>query len=174
MSRLWTIGHSTLTRDTFIADLRAQDIAMLVDVRRYPGSRRLPWTERTLLAEALAGQGIGYVHMPALGGRRSPVEGSPHTAWRSMAFRGYADHMDTPAFNTALEKLKEIANAHPAAIMCAEALWWNCHRGLIADRLKADGWTVLHIRGNTVTEHPYTAAARIVDGRLSYTEPTLL
>lgn len=174
MPTLWTIGHSTLTQEAFIADLCAQDITLLVDVRRYPGSRRLPWTERTALAEALAGQGIGYVHMPALGGRRSPAERSPHTAWRHAAFRGYADHMDTPAFAHVLEKLKEIAAAHRTAIMCAEALWWKCHRGLIADRLKADGWTVLHIRGASVTEHPYTAAARIVDGRLTYADPTLL
>lgn len=174
MPTIWTIGHSTLTPEAFIGDLRAQDIALLADVRRYPGSRRLPWTERTALAEALAGQGIGYLHMPALGGRRTPRKDSPHTAWRHAAFRGYADHMDTPAFAHALAKLEETATAHRTAIMCAEALWWKCHRGLIADRLKAEGWTVLHILGRTVTEHPYTAAARIVEGRLTYADPTLL
>lgn len=173
MRTLWTIGHSTYSAAAFIGFLQAQDIAMLVDVRRFPGSRRSPWTLEGVLAETLAAQGIGYVHMPALGGRRAPVAGTPNTAWRNAGFRGYADHMATGEFAVAVDKLKEIASAHRTAIMCAEAYWGQCHRALIADRFKADGWTVLHIREHQVTEHPYTAPARVIDGRLTYSDPAL-
>lgn len=147
---------------------------MLVDVRTFPASRRMPWFNKEPFAEALAAQAIGYVHMPALGGRRKPRKDSPHTSWRNEGFRGYADHMDTPEFAIALDKLKDIAGAHRTAIMCAEVLWWGCHRSLISDRLKVEGWTVLHIMPDKVQEHPYTKAARIVDGRLTYAERGLL
>lgn len=166
---VWTIGHSTHPIDTFIALLTAHDIRTLVDVRRHAGSRKHPQFNPEALGAALAAAGITYVPMPALGGRRTARADSPNVAWRNASFRGYADYMDTPAFREALDALVARARAAPTAFMCAEGLWWQCHRGLIADRLKADGWQVLHIdpRGALV-EHPYTPAARIVNGRLDY------
>src|SRR4030095_2364828 len=104
---------------------------LLADVRQYPASRRVPWSNGPDLAEALAAQGIGYLHMPALGGRRQPRPGSPPPAREHESSGGYADHMDTPQFALALDKLKEMAAAHRTVIMCAEALWWRCHRSLI-------------------------------------------
>ncbi|HEX2618094.1 MAG TPA: DUF488 domain-containing protein [Flavobacteriales bacterium] len=174
MPTIWTIGHSTHTAEHFLTLLQQANIELLADVRRYPGSRRLPWTLSATLAETLAGQGIGYLHMPALGGRRQAHTDSINTAWRNAGFRGYADHMGTEEFTVALEKLKEMALAHRTAIMCAERHWTQCHRGLIADRLKAEGWTVLHILPDRILEHVYTEPAHIVDGRLTYGEQTLL
>ena len=164
-----TLGHSTLTLEEFLGLLDAHGLEAIADVRRYPASRRHPHFAREALAAALAAHGVEYSWLPALGGRRPARPDSPHVAWRNTQFRGYADHMDTPAFQEALDALVAHARAAPTAFMCAEGLWWQCHRGLIADRLKADGWHVLHIdpRGALV-EHPYTPAARIVDGRLDY------
>jgi uncharacterized protein (DUF488 family) len=170
---IWTIGHSSLTLERFMHDLQRQGVEMVVDVRAYPASRHVPWTERRLLSEALAGQAIAYAHLPELGGRRRPVGASVNHAWRNASFRGYADHMATAEFREGLAALKEVAHAHRAAIMCAERLWWSCHRALISDRLKADGWTVWHIAGADVSEHPYTTAAQVIDGDLSYRDPVL-
>jgi uncharacterized protein (DUF488 family) len=172
--RIWTIGHSVHTQQVFISLLQEHGIELLVDVRTFPASRRVPWFNKEPFAEALAGQGIGYVHLPGLGGRRTPRIGSPHMAWRNTGFRGYADHMDTHAFAAAQQQLKEIARAHRSALMCAEVLWWRCHRSLIADRLKVEGWEVLHIMPGKVQEHPYTKAAHVVDGQLTYAPSSLL
>jgi uncharacterized protein (DUF488 family) len=117
----------------------------------------------------LSESGIEYLHFPALGGRRAPRLDSPNTAWRNESFRGYADYMATDAFRAGLDRLLQIAGTRPTAIMCAEALWWQCHRALIADYLKVLGSTVRHILTETRTElHPFTPAARIVNGKLSY------
>jgi len=166
---IWTIGHSTRTLDEFTGLLAAHGVRSLVDVRTYPGSRRFPHFNQEALAAGLAEAGIAYTHLPELGGRRRPRPDSHNTAWRNDAFRGYADYMETPEFAAGLDRLLAIAAKHSTAIMCAEAVWWRCHRGLIADALKARGVTVLHIEGpGPAAEHPYTSAARVVDGQLSY------
>lgn len=166
---LWTIGHSTRTIDEFLALLKGAGVEALADVRRFPGSRRLPHFGQDALAGSLADAGIVYEHFPELGGRRRPRPDSPNTAWRDQGFRGYADYMTTDEFRVGVARLLELAGQKPTAFMCAEALWWQCHRGLIADYLKVRGHEVLHIMGGGKIElHPYTTAAKIVDGALSY------
>jgi uncharacterized protein (DUF488 family) len=166
---IWTIGHSTRTTDDFLALLNSNDIRALADVRRYPGSRRLQHFCQDALAHSLDELGIVYQHFPELGGRRRPRADSPNTAWRNEAFRGYADYMMTNEFRAGVARLLDLARSTPTAVMCAEALWWRCHRGLIADDLKAGGLEVVHIMGPNKTEaHPFTSAARIVGGKLSY------
>jgi uncharacterized protein (DUF488 family) len=166
---IWTIGHSTLPIESFIDALRLNNIALLCDVRRFPASRRHPQFGREALAQSLAAHGIDYVHYEALGGRRRPRSNSHNTAWRNDSFRGYADHMETAEFTGAIDALVGDATARRVAIMCAEMLWWQCHRGLIADYLKARDHHVAHIAaGGKIEPHPFTSAARIIDGRLSY------
>jgi uncharacterized protein (DUF488 family) len=166
---LWTIGHSTRPIQAFIALLQSQQIELVVDVRRFPGSRMHPQFNSGPLATSLAGAGITYRSAPELGGRRTPRRDSRNTVWRSASFRGYADYMETREFAVALARLLGDAPGHRTAVMCAEAVWWQCHRSLIADALKARGVQVRHILdGPKIVEHPYTAAARVVDGRLEY------
>jgi uncharacterized protein (DUF488 family) len=168
-ARLLTIGHSTLAADAFVAILTAHRVELLADVRRYPASRRHPQFNREALAVMLAGRGIAYLHLPELGGRREPKPDSPNTAWREAVFRGYADYMETAEFKQGIARLLEAAQARATAIMCAEKSWCSCHRGLIADHLKASGTEVIHILDAAAAEpHPWTAAARLIDGRLSY------
>ena len=169
MKEIWTIGHSTRGNQEFISILDEQRIGGVADVRQFPGSRRYPHFGRDELEKSLAAAQIGYRHFPELGGRRSPQADSPNTAWRNKAFRGYADYMSSVAFQEGIKRLMELAAEKRVAIMCAEAVWWRCHRSLIADLLKAEGWRVLHILDEAkVAEHPFTSAARIVEGRLSY------
>ncbi|HZH44307.1 MAG TPA: DUF488 domain-containing protein [Lysobacter sp.] len=169
---LWTIGHSTRTWEAFVELLREARIEALADVRRFAGSRRHPQFAGTAMARALPEAEIEYVPMPELGGRRPARADSPHTAWRNASFRGYADYMDTPAYRAARVRLAGLAVARRTAVMCAEAMWWQCHRGLIADDFKAAGWTVLHLMAPGRSEaHPYTGAATLVEGRLSYAPP---
>ena len=112
---------------------------------------------------------ITYRHMEDLGGRRKANQESANTGWRLLSFRGYADYMETEIFQNAAEELQELAPYSKVAYMCAEAVWWSCHRALISDYLKGRGWTVNHIMGpNKITEHPYTKPAEIVDGKLTY------
>jgi uncharacterized protein (DUF488 family) len=166
---VWTIGHSTRPLDRFLELLTAHRIEAVADVRRYPGSRRWPQFGSDSLAATLETRGLAYVWFPELGGRRQPLPDSPNTAWRSSAFRGYADHMATEAFANGLVALLNVSLGLRTAIMCAEAVWWRCHRGLIADVLRWLGFEVCHILGHgSSAPHPYTRAARIVDGRLSY------
>ena len=166
---VWTIGHSTRTLESFLGLLVDNGIEAVADVRRYPGSRRWPHFARESLASALDGCGLSYLWLPELGGRRSPRADSTNTAWRSAAFRGYADYMATEAFAEGLDRLVNLACGLRTAVMCAEAVWWRCHRGLIADVLRWLGFDVIHILGpGSTASHPYTAAARIVGGRLSY------
>jgi len=142
---IWTIGHSNRPLDTFLEILRAHSIRQVVDVRRYPASRRWPHFSADSLSQSLPEAGIEYVPMPSLGGRRKARPDSPHTAWRVEAFRGYADFMDTAEFREALAELEARAQTGFTAILCAEALPWRCHRSLIADALIARGWSVLEI-----------------------------
>ena len=167
--RIWTVGHSTRSAQEFAQILLAHEIAVLVDVRTFPGSRRYPQFNKSALEESLAECGIRYRHEPRLGGRRTPRKDSHNTAWRNAGFRGYADYMETPEFDAGIKELLELARTQRAAIMCAEALWWKCHRSLIADYLKAAGHEVIHIVDARKTEeHPFTSAARIVEGKLTY------
>ena len=166
---VWTVGHSTRSAEEFGAILTAHEIQALVDVRSFPGSRRYPQFNRSELAESLPRLGIEYKHEPRLGGRRSPRADSHNTAWRNASFRGYADYMETDQFKAGVEELLQLAREKRVAVMCAEAVWWRCHRSLISDYLKAAGHTVIHIIDERKSEeHPFTSAARIVDGQLSY------
>ena len=166
---IWTIGHSTRSADELNQLLTAHAIEAVVDVRSFPGSRRYPQFNKSELGAALQRVGILYAHNPQLGGRRRPSPQSKNTAWRNASFRAYADHIETEEFQKGIEELLKIASSKRSAIMCAEAVWWRCHRSLIADFLKAKGVTVIHILDAKKTEeHPYTAAARIVEGELSY------
>jgi uncharacterized protein (DUF488 family) len=185
--RIWTIGHSTRTIDDFISLLKENEIKLLVDVRAWPGSKRYPQFNKDALAESLNAHGIRYEHFLELGGKRKSKPDSRNTAWRNASFRGYADYMGTEQFQKGIEQLMalsrndglgsrrkhsdgwEAVTPWRAAIMCAEAVWWRCHRSLIADYLKAREVEVLHIlSANKVEPHPYTSAARIVNGELSY------
>jgi len=166
---LWTIGHSTLAIGEFLEILHVHGITRIADVRRFPGSRTHPQFNPDSLRVALAERQIAYTPMLELGGRRKPLADSPHIAWRNESFRGYADYMDTPDFAAAAEDLGALARGDRVAAMCAEAVWWRCHRSMIADYFKASGWTVLHILGaGEAKEHPYTSVAKVVDGRLTY------
>jgi uncharacterized protein (DUF488 family) len=166
---LWTIGHSTLPIERLIEALRSFEIEVLADVRSFPGSRRYPHFNQERLSASLADAGIEYQHYPELGGRRNARPDSPNVAWRNKMFRGYADYMETDEFRSGIARLVKVARARRMAIMCAEAVWWRCHRSLISDYLKARGVEVTHILAAGKSEpHPFTSAARIVNGELSY------
>jgi uncharacterized protein (DUF488 family) len=169
LQTIWTIGHSTRPLQEFFDLLQGAQIESLADVRRYPASRRYPQFNAGALAEALPNAGIRYNGYSELGGRRTPRPGSSNTRWRNASFRGYADYMETEAFQDAFCRLTADAGEARTAIMCAEAPWWRCHRALIADALKARGIEVLHIMAQgKVVPHPYTPAASVVDGKLYY------
>ncbi|HEX5759713.1 MAG TPA: DUF488 domain-containing protein [Thermoanaerobaculia bacterium] len=170
MARVHTAGHSTRTADELLALLAGAGVELLVDVRRFPASRRHPQFGREALAAALAAAGIEYRHEPDLGGRRAPRPDSPHTAWRVAAFRGYADHMETPEFAAALARLEALAAARRTAVLCAEALPHRCHRRLIADALVARGHEVVHLLApGRAEQHALHPEARVLaDGRLLY------
>jgi uncharacterized protein (DUF488 family) len=166
---VWTIGHSTRPIEEFLGLLSAFSIEAVADVRSFPASRKFPQYEKEALAGALARHTIGYHWLPALGGRRRTFPGSPNTAWRNASFRGYADYMTSPEFAQGLSQLIQIGRQARTAVMCAEAVWWRCHRSMIADALCVRGIEVLHIldpRKSVV--HPMTSPARIVRGALSY------
>jgi len=174
---VWTVGHSTRGPGEFLALLEAYSIQAVADVRRFPGSRRYPWFAGDALAQSLAAAGIEYLWLPQLGGRRKARAGSSNGGWRNASFQGYADHLDSDEFAEGLALLLELASRRRTAIMCAEAVWWRCHRALISDALKLRGIEVTHILDATHAQpHPYSAAARVEDGRLSYPprQPDLL
>lgn len=170
---IFTVGHSTRTEEEFLDILRAHGIRRLVDVRRYPGSRRHPHFSRESLARTLPKRGIAYEHAPALGGRRTPAADSVNDAWRSASFRAYADHLDTPEFQDALAGVLARADELPTAIMCAEAVPWRCHRQLIADVLVARGHRVQNILSAARAEpHRLNEHARVgPDGTVTYPAP---
>jgi uncharacterized protein (DUF488 family) len=164
-----TIGHSTHAIDEFIAMLQAHEVRCVVDVRTIPRSRRHPQFEQNALRAALAGAGIGYAHLPGLGGLRHPRRDSPNAGWRNESFRGFADYMQTAEYEAALQQLVVLAARQRLAVMCAEALPWRCHRSLIADSLTARGIRVEHITGRTRRQlHAMTAFARVEQGRITY------
>ena len=169
---LWTIGHSTRPWEDFVALLHGNEIACLVDVRRFAGSRRNPQYGPGEMAPALEDAGIAYRPMPAFGGRRKPGDDSPNGAWRVAAFRGYADYMANADYIRARDALMEVALRERTCVMCAEAVWWRCHRRLIADDFVARGWTVLDIMGpGKVDAHILNPDAVMVDGVLRYPGP---
>lgn len=166
---VWTVGHSTRSEDEFLELLRAHEIAVLADVRRFPGSRKYPHFGADNLRATLEKDGREYSPFPELGGRRRAQPDSPNDIWRNESFRGYADYMETAEFRDGVARLLEVARVKNVALMCSEAVWWRCHRSMIADYLKAQGVEVLHIMGeNKTEEHPYTAPARVVNGKLTY------
>lgn len=171
---IYTIGHSTRTLSGFIGMLRSFDIQVLADIRHYPGSRKYPQFNKENLEKELPENGIEYLHLEALGGRRKAEQNSKNTRWRNASFRGYADYMETDGFKKGIAELQTIAAIKTTAYMCSEALWWRCHRSMVSDWLKAKGWKVLHIAVNDkATEHPYTSAARVVDNRVYYFDENL-
>lgn len=168
---IYTIGHSTHPVDDFIKMLQSFGIKMLADVRRFPGSRKYPGFNKEILAEELKKSGIGYIHLEDLGGRRPVKKDSINNLWRNRSFQGYADYMETDEFKKAVSALEAIALKQPTAYMCAEAVWWRCHRSMISDYLKAKGWQVWHIMApGKAEEHPYTSPARIEGDRVFYSE----
>jgi uncharacterized protein (DUF488 family) len=177
MSRtIFTVGHSTRTIDDFVALLRQAGADLLVDVRSIPRSRAAPQFNIDRLPESLAVAGIGYRHLRALGGRRHHARGTPpstNTFWRVLAFRNYADYAETDAFRTGLDELLALAREHRCAIMCAEAVWWRCHRRIIADYVLTHGIPVEHIMGlGKLTPATLTPGAQVLaDGSLHYPPP---
>jgi uncharacterized protein (DUF488 family) len=166
---VYTIGHSTRPIDEFIGLLKAHGVRRLIDVRTLPRSRHNPQFDRTALAASLRSARLHYRHFRALGGLRRPRPDSINMAWRNTSFRGYADYMQTPEFEAALERMLELAAEEPAALMCAEAVPWRCHRSLIADALLARGVSVFEIASATrARPHRLTPWARVRKGRVTY------
>ncbi|MGN6291286.1 MAG: DUF488 domain-containing protein [Chitinophagaceae bacterium] len=171
---IYTIGHSTHSVNDFISILQSFDIRALVDIRRFPGSRKYPGFNKEQLAEELQKDGINYIHLEELGGRRKARVNSKNNRWRNESFRGYADYMETDEFEKSVAELEAIALKQRTAYMCSEAVWWRCHRSMVSDYLKAKGWTVLHIMAKGKTEeHPYTSPARVVNGHVFYYDEDL-
>jgi uncharacterized protein (DUF488 family) len=166
---IWTVGHSNHSAENFREILTAHTIEHVVDVRRFPGSRRLPQFASTTLERELAIANVSYQWIESLGGRRRPSLTSPNTAWRNASFRAYADHIASEEFADGLSELLMTANGRRTAVMCAEVLWWRCHRRIISDVLVSLGIEVIHIRDRFVTEeHRLAPPARIVRGALTY------
>ena len=170
----FTIGHSTRTWQVFVALLKEHQISVIVDIRRFPGSRRYPHFNQAEMQNNLKEQHIGYSHLEALGGRREPIEDSKRNiGWRNKSFRGYADHMGSVEFSSGIEQLLELANNNRVAIMCAEALPWQCHRMLVSDYLVGlCKFEVHHIVSSNANsshqQHSITSFAKVVNGALEY------
>ncbi|MDQ4149123.1 MAG: DUF488 domain-containing protein [Actinomycetota bacterium] len=172
MGTIFTIGHGARPLADFLDALANGRVDLLIDVRRYPGSRRHPHFGREALASVLAHGGIGYEWWgPSMGGRREAGGESEvrHRSWKNASFRAYAAHMDTAKFRDALSRLIELSDDHRVAIMCAETLWWRCHRRLIADALLAEGCEVMHLGAGDPERHRMTPSARVDEnGLLAY------
>ena len=169
MPTVWSVGHGTRPVEELLDVLREAGIEVLADVRSAPGSRRHPQFGQSALAGSLGGAGIEYVHLRGLGGRREARPDSPHVALKVDAFRGYADHMTSAEFAKDYASLVSIARERATAFMCAETLWWRCHRRMLSDRLAADGWDVVHLIAPGKGEpHQMWDVARLVDGALVY------
>jgi uncharacterized protein (DUF488 family) len=163
-----TIGHSTRSVDVFVELLKAHRIELLVDVRRWPASRRHPQFQREALSRFLQDSRIDYLWRGDLGGFRKPAPESPNTAWRVGAFRAYADFMLTDEFATIMDDMEKRADEQRIAIMCAEAVPWRCHRQLLADAFSIRGWNVRHIMDNGCHEHKLPPFARPTGLRIYY------
>ena len=168
---IYTIGHSTRTMEEFLDLLFSFDIKILADIRRLPGSRKYPQFDQDNLRKSLEENGIEYIYIEDLGGRRKVSPDSKNTTWRNKFFQGYADYMETESFENGVKELEKLALEKNTAMMCSEAVWWRCHRSMVSDYLKAKGWEVLHIMAlGKATEHPYTAPARIIGNQVFYSE----
>lgn len=166
---IYTIGHSTRSPAEFLELLRAHQISQLADIRRAPHSRRHPHFNKELLESDLRAHGIAYRHFPQLGGLRRPGADSPNTAWRETGFRGFADYMASPAFEDGLASLVAFSTPSLTAIMCAESVWWKCHRRLLADALLVRGIPVFHILSSSVPKpHELSEFARVLGTRITY------
>jgi uncharacterized protein (DUF488 family) len=166
---VWTVGHSNRPLPDFRDVLQAYRIELVADVRRFPGSRKHPQYQQSSLESALQEAGIGYVWLPALGGRRHATADAPDSAWRHPAFAAYAAYMSGEEFAAGFSQLVALAHGLRTAVMCAEILWWRCHRRIIADALVSVGLPVVHIRDSkTASAHALTPPARLVGGVLSY------
>ncbi|MEM2082254.1 MAG: DUF488 domain-containing protein [Candidatus Bathyarchaeia archaeon] len=175
MAHLYTIGHSTRSIEEFLGLLREHGIGIVVDIRRWPGSRRNPHFNSEALARALRSHGIEYEWLgEQLGGWRKEGlgEGSPNRAWRSEGFRNYADHTMTAPFEEGVRRLLELASRGRVAVMCAERLHWRCHRSILSDYLMAKGHSLTHIidKGEA-RDHELTRFAKVANGELSYPGP---
>ncbi len=167
--QIFTIGHSTRSQDEFLALLREHEIGLLADIRRYPGSKRYPHFGSDAMAAWLPANGIRYVHMPELGGRRKPLPDSPNMAWRNEQFRAYADYMATDEFRAATDALVALSAGVRTTIMCAEAVPWRCHRNLVSDELVRRGIDVIHIiNGGSSRPHAMNSHAVIEGEHLVY------
>ncbi|HTS12805.1 MAG TPA: DUF488 domain-containing protein [Candidatus Limnocylindrales bacterium] len=167
--RVFTIGHSTRSSDEFIALLRANGVARLIDIRTIPKSRHNPQFNTDTLAASLHTAGIDYVHLKALGGLRKPLRDSRNAAWRNASFRGFADYMQTPEFGEGLARAIELASEKPSALMCSEAVPWRCHRSLVADALLVRGIDVLEIVSSAAPKlHTLTPFARVRETQVTY------
>ena len=174
-ARVLTVGHSTRTIEEFVGLLEVHGVGRLIDVRTMPRSRRNPQFNADTLPERLGARDIGYLHLPALGGLRRPRPDSPNAGWRNLSFCGYADHMQTPEFRAAVERLVEMSRGERLCLMCAEAVPWRCHRRMISDALTVRDVPVEHILGESRRQpHDLTpwAEAADEDGRLVYPPET--
>lgn len=171
---IYTIGYSVRSLEEFLEMLKSFNIEVLADVRRFAGSKRYPWFSKENLEKVLPENTIEYIHFEALGGRRKVQPNSVNSRWKNESFRGYADYMQTEEFTKNIEKLETIAKLKTTAFMCSEAVWWSCHRSMISDYLKVKGWDVEHIMNiGKAEEHPYTAPARISNGKVFYSDAGL-
>ena len=167
--RIFSIGHSTHELTEFVRLLHTHRVEQVADVRAHPGSKRLPWFNLEALRRELPAHELLYVHLPELGGRRRPSPDSPNGGWEEEGFRGYADHMAGAEFAAGVEALQALARLRPTAMMCAEGLWWRCHRRLVSDALTLNGWEVVHIgpKGEATT-HELTPFAVREQGSTTY------
>src|SRR5215210_1805469 len=170
---IYTVGHSNELLEEFIAMLQSVNIELVADIRSLPGSRKYPHFNKEELEVALLKNNINYLHLIDLGGRRKANKDTKNTGWKHIAFRGYADYMETEAFLKGIKELESTALKTTTAYMCSEAVWWRCHRSMVSDYLKLNGWEVLHLMSvGKVKEHPYTSPAKVIDGKLSYESDT--
>jgi uncharacterized protein (DUF488 family) len=168
-TRIWTVGHSTRALADLMTLLTSYEIQAVADVRRFASSRKFPHFNQMDLSRALESVGVQYMHLLQLGGRRKPRPDSPNGAWRNRRFRGYADHMETEEFRAGIEKLVTLAARQRTAVMCSEAVWWRCHRALLADYLKSKEIDVIHIMGvDKLVRRRYSTPAEVRIGQLSY------
>jgi len=171
---IYTIGHSTHSFEEFIVMLNTYEIKVLADIRGLPGSNKFPQFNKENLEKTLPENGIRYIHLEGLGGRRKVNKNSKNTRWKNDSFRSYADYMETDSFKNAIAELETIALQNTTAYMCAEAVYWRCHRSMVSDYLKAKGWNVIHIfSANKTEEHRYTSPARIVNDEVCYYDEIL-
>ena len=167
-----TLGHSTRTIEAFLALLKTHAIELLVDVRRWPASRRYPHFHREALSNSLRDAGVAYIWRGDLGGFRKPAPDSPNSGWKVGAFRAYADFMLTAEFHSIMAEMGKLAEENRIALMCAEAVHWRCHRQLLADAFLVRGWNVRHIRDDGCHEHNLPPFARTEGTKIIYPEPS--